>query len=593
MDTRRLVVLVVGVYFGLSTYVEAVGLSAYVVVDWLKVETEGYTIPTLQVVVNPELTRTGSIHNQSFEALESLPAQFVRFVPWLPYPKLAVAELEPPNGNPICATAEEGISIYLECPTSGAIISKVDFASYGTGSGVCGNFSQGSCQSTDALSIVSANCLNKAICSFTADDSTFGSVCAGMQKRLDVQVSCTPSSQTTNWDFSLIDPLMEDFMAATEDRSVVINFSTTPQWMWDTLSPVDYPDDPNEVTWSYEQGTELRDSSMTELSSYYSRLLQWYTQGGFEDEYGVWHESGHYYNIPAWEILNEVDAEHSNTPEYYTQIYDSIAGAMLAVKPDLQLVGMALAYHNEFDWYNYFLDHNNHESGIPLDYISYHFYASCGIRDDVMQYRTFFDQADDFFTEVQTIQQIRSSLSPGTKTAINEVGVILPNDNDKFTLPIPDIYWNAAGGLYAYIFSNLGKQGIEYVGESQLVGYPTQFPSVSMMNWDTGEPNARYWVLSMLLSYFPSKTGSNYKLTGTTCTNKEVYAQGYILPDKSRVILLVIKTDQDYEITINGATSCTLEYVDESTGDSPPAKIQLTSDTFTLKAFTVAILTQC
>lgn len=117
---------------------------------------------------------------------------------------------------------------------------------------------------------------------------------------------------------------MNDFMEATKGHSTIINFSTTPQWMWNTPEHIDYPSDPNEVTWSYEQGTELRDPSMQELGDYYARLVSWYTNGGFYDEYGVYHQSNHYYKIPYWEVLNEVEAEHSMSVQYYTKIYDAI-----------------------------------------------------------------------------------------------------------------------------------------------------------------------------------------------------------------------------------------------------------------------------
>ena len=53
--------------------------------------------PTLQVVVNPMLRRGSKIHDQAFDAVKQLQADYVRYVPWLPYPKLAVAELEPPT----------------------------------------------------------------------------------------------------------------------------------------------------------------------------------------------------------------------------------------------------------------------------------------------------------------------------------------------------------------------------------------------------------------------------------------------------------------------------------------------------------------
>lgn len=40
--------------------------------------------------------------------------------------------------------------------------------------------------------------------------------------------------------------------------------------------------------------------------------------------------------------------------------------------------------------------------------------------------------------------------------------------------------------------------GIEVVGESQLVGYPSQFPSVTEIDWHDGSPNARFRVLQLL-----------------------------------------------------------------------------------------------
>lgn len=101
---------------------------------------------------------------------------------------------------------------------------------------------------------------------------------------------------------------------------------------------------------------------MQDLGNYYARLVSWYTNGGrahnslrvranilfgrtggFKDEYGKYHPSGHRYNIPYWEVLNEVDSEHSMTPEQYTKRYDTIVSAILRVQPNMKFVGLALA----------------------------------------------------------------------------------------------------------------------------------------------------------------------------------------------------------------------------------------------------------
>src|SRR5208283_1566785 len=222
-------------------------MAAPVTVHWDKVVRVAKTTATLQVVVNPPLRPGSKIHDRVYTDLRALGADYVRYVPWLPYPKLAVAELEPPaNGK-------------------------------------------------------------------------------------------------TSWDFSLIDPMTIDFLNATKGHPVMLNFSTIPQWMFQTAEPIQYPADPNEVTWNYTQGTQLRDPSGKELGDYYARLVSWYVNGGFTDENGVRHESGYHYKLPWWEVLNEVDYEHSSTPEQYTERYDSIVTAIRNVSPQTKFVGLALA----------------------------------------------------------------------------------------------------------------------------------------------------------------------------------------------------------------------------------------------------------
>ena len=70
---------------------------ATVAAHWDKVTGVSKTTATLQVVVNPPLRRGSAIHDNAFKSLQGIQADYVRYVPWLPYPKLAVAELEPPN----------------------------------------------------------------------------------------------------------------------------------------------------------------------------------------------------------------------------------------------------------------------------------------------------------------------------------------------------------------------------------------------------------------------------------------------------------------------------------------------------------------
>jgi hypothetical protein len=474
---------------------------AEITVHWDKITRVSQTTPTLQVVVNPPLERGTAIHDNVFRALHDLGADYVRYVPWLPYPKLGVAELKPPAGG------------------------------------------------------------------------------------------------RTSWDFTNIDPITIDFLEATKGHSVILNFSTIPQWMYKTEKPVSYPSDPNQVTWNYEQGTELRDPSAKEVADYYARLLAWYTMGGFTDEAGKRHESGYHYSIPYWEVLNEVDFEHNTSAKSYTQIYDATVAALRRVQPQIKFVGMALATPGDNPaFFDYFLNHKNHKPGIPLDFISFHFYAvpTADQSLEVQQF-TFFAQADGFLDVVRFVESVRQRLSPETRTTIDEIGAISSDDIAQFepnhvTQPIPNAYWNLAGAMYAYIFAQLTRIGVDVAGESQLVGYPTQFPSVSMVDWNTGQPNARYWVLKLLHENF-GPGDKLVEIAPSGASNPYVYSLAAVTRDGQRRVLLVNKRNRPIDVSIAGAKSGQEGYVDQSTALRPPAARKLESDRITLNGFAVAVVT--
>jgi hypothetical protein len=467
-------------------------------IDWSKTAFESKSTPTLQVVVNPQILRGSTMHDGTFAALKMLGADYVRYVPWLPYPKQAVAELEP------------------------------------------------------------------------------------------------PTKEKTSWNFQYIDPALEDFMKATEGHSVVMNFSTMPAWLWKTDKPVTYPDDPNQVYWSYTQGAELRDPSMKEAADYYARLLSWYEKGGLTDENGKWHESGHHYKFAYWEVLNEIDIEHHWTPEAYTKFYDAVTSAMLKVDPDIKFMAVSSAGPRTHEkMYEYFLNPAHHAPGTHLDFLTYHFYASPPESEpfSAMQY-TFFDQADGFLATTRYIEQIKHRLSPNMKTALNELGVILPEDGKSNRIPgykakpEPEGYWNLAGAMYAYIYIEAAKMGVDVIGESQLVGYPTQFPSVSMMNYNTAEPNPRFWVLKLLRDNF----GPGDHMMETTERNKEIAVQAFGTA-KGKKILVINKRGFAQEITLPEDTEATsIRYVAPSTGDSSPGTKQTQGNKVQLEPYEVAVI---
>ena len=497
---RSLAVLAVGVL----AVGPAIGQDspAKLTVPWDKVTRVSRTTPTLQVVVNPPLRRGTAVHDGAFKALQDLQADYVRYVPWLPYPRLGVAELEPPRDG------------------------------------------------------------------------------------------------KTSWDFSLIDPMTIDFLNATKGRPVVLNFSTIPQWMVKTEKPVSYPADPDQPVWSYTQGSEFRDPTFKEVADYYARLLAWYTQGGFTDELGQRHESGHYYTISHWEVLNEPDLERHLTPEDYTRLYDAVVEAMRRVQPATKFGGISLAHPGGQPLYfEHFLNPKNHKPGIPLDFITYHFYAvpTPDQAPDVQPY-TFFAQADGFLSVVRYIEVIRQRLSPTTQTMINEIGSISAEDlgqgqSGYVFKPIPASYWSLSGAVYAYLFGELTRLGIDVAGESQLVGYPTQFPSVSMVEWEEGAPNPRYRVLKLLKdSIGPGDEVVNMQASASGLPSV-LYGQGFVKPDGRRRVLLVNKRDRAASLVVSGASGGQVDYVDQTTGFGPPGSARLSSDEVALNGLAVAVVT--
>ena len=66
-------------------------------IHWDKVTLVSKSTPTYQVVVNPPLRPGQPLGIAAYKAVKELGADYVRYVPWLPYPRLAVAELEPPT----------------------------------------------------------------------------------------------------------------------------------------------------------------------------------------------------------------------------------------------------------------------------------------------------------------------------------------------------------------------------------------------------------------------------------------------------------------------------------------------------------------
>ena len=321
--------------------------------------------------------------------------------------------------------------------------------------------------------------------------------------RLAVAELTRPTATSTSWNFSDIDPIVDDFFRATAGHSSVFTMSTLPAWVYCDVSPAALPASPDEAVWSYEAGSRLCDPSGKEVAAYFGRVAGWYTRGGFRDELGLFHASSHHDRIAWWEVLNEPEYEHALDIRSYTHLYDRVAAAVHAVSPQTRFVGMSLAEPMRSPGaFEYFLNPIHHAPHTPLDAVSFHFYADAQAGETpIVQSYTFFDRADAFLNSVRYIDAIRQRLSPNTQLHVNEAGCIDASDLHLEDLPPPSMdspYWNLCGAVFAYLYAGLSAEHIDVLGASQLLGYPSQFPSVSLLDWNSGAPTARYRVLQLL-----------------------------------------------------------------------------------------------
>jgi hypothetical protein len=138
-------------------------------------------------------------------------------------------------------------------------------------------------------------------------------------------------------------------------------------------------------------------------------------------------------------------------------------------------------------------------------------------------------------------------------------------------------------------FGQLTELGIDVAGESQLVGFPTQFPSVSMVDWNNGKPNARFWVLKLLHDNFGPGDREVEVATASTSSpnNPYLYSLAFVTREGKKRVLLVNKRDRAFDVSVAGSAGGQVEYVDQTTGFSPPVIAALRTDVIKLTGFSV------
>jgi hypothetical protein len=110
---------------------------------------------------------------------------------------------------------------------------------------------------------------------------------------------------------------------------------------------------------------------------------------------------------------------------------------------------------------------------------------------------------------------------------------------------------------------------------------------VSLVDWVSGQPNARYWVLKLLHDNF----GPGDKIVDTHMNTPYVYATGVATRDGKHKVLLVNKRDRAFVVSVPGAATGHVDVVDQQTTFQPPAGGQLRTDDVALSGLAVAVVT--
>ena len=414
-----------------------------------------------------------------------------------------------------------------------------------------------------------------------------------------------PTATETFWDFQYADPLVADYYANTSGKHHV-NITTIPRWMFN-VKPLEVPTDPAASFYPYTDDTTgalLKDPSGKQIAEYQARIFQWYTKGGFTDEVGKFHKSGHHYKIDYWDVLNEPDFENKITVEQYTRIYDAVTEAIHKIDPNVEFFGPEVS-GSEVPWAKYFLDKKNHKPGsLPITWFTFHNYVNAKNDPDTWHAKYFVDPAPGptdgasarvLVDRIHQVLQLRDEMSPGTKVSVDEMGTFddIKTTEEACRAPEPynafhPLYWNAIGANWAYLFITSEQLNMPLFSMSQMIGYPTQCPSISMFDKDTAKPNAHYWVLSLVNANF----GPGDKLVQTESSTEDLRAQA-ANTGKGKKLLLVNTTNTTMTVDLPAlGSSAAMDVVDQESGENAPRHQAVSGKTVQLAPFAVAVVSE-
>ena len=128
---------------------------------------------------------------------------------------------------------------------------------------------------------------------------------------------------------------------------------------------------------------------------------------------------------------------------------------------------------------------------------------------------------------------------------------------------------------------------IDAAGESSIPNAPGMLPSIAMLDWNTAQPNARYWALKMIIDNF--RPGD--KLVETSSGSGNVTAQAFVSPRGERKLLVINKREREFAVDLPEFGGGRLQMIDLATGSNPPASSSIAGTSIKLGGFGIAVVT--
>lgn len=433
-----------------------------------------------------------------------------------------------------------------------------------------------------------------------------------------------PETVEGHWDSAACDEYVSSFMAVPNAQTAVVNFNW-PSWLHS----------------GNNSRNELRDVTGVELGRWLSKIISWYTKGGFDAQ----HQSPYHYAWKHYEVFNEPYHAMEHWPcatdcgsrgsycaacaREYAQIFDNVAAVLRSDHPELQLHGLSDDWRSTMDrnntWSSEFFRKRNHKPDAkPPEYASYHFYAFLpqGRALDMSRFNVsfVFAQAAGFAKQARAIRAQLDSADwggPSTKLNFDEVGLIggsgCPlHDSTRGAARLfvdERLFFNLGASMFAYVYGELAAVGADMVAASQTLAFngtalhPAPFyPCLTLIDWvPPYGGNARFWGLKMMIDVLGNELKTVVAVNATTGsaplppwwpTSTVVYAAGFVRLDGKHIVLLANTNSSAQTIALQGARGGIIHAVDSEHGygERPYSNETLESETIQLKPLAVALV---